>query len=125
MSRLRATALALGCTAAALTLAATTATVAQAAPGDIVSICANQYTPAGWVDIAWANDYSCGGGTFTPNRKTMEQVAGLPIGTSLNVCASAWPPAGWTQVSEFYSQSCRYSAVPSLEHNSWRITRVY
>ncbi|MFE2107466.1 hypothetical protein ACFXAF_16545 [Kitasatospora sp. NPDC059463] len=120
MSRLRAAALAVGCAAAALTL---TATTAHAAPGDIQTVCGSQLTPSGWVDVQWWNDFSCGS-TFSPNTKKIEQVDGLPIGTTLNVCASALPPAGWVQLSEFYSSSCRYSVSPSFNNNSWQIKRV-
>ncbi|MFB7470333.1 hypothetical protein [Kitasatospora sp. NPDC056184] len=120
MSRLRAAALAVGCAAAALTL---TTTTAQAAPGDTQNVCASQLTPSGWVDVQWWNDLSCSS-TFSPNKKQIKQVAGLPIGTTLTVCASTYQPAGWVQLSSFYTSSCNYSAVPSLNNNAWQIKRV-
>ncbi len=120
MSRLRAVALAAGCAAAALTI---TTTTAHAAPGDTLNVCSSQLTPAGWVDVQWWNDVSCGS-TFNPNKKQIKQLTGLPIGTTLTVCASTYQPAGWVQLSAFYNSSCRYSAVPSLNNNAWQIKRV-
>ncbi|MER7706686.1 hypothetical protein ABTX81_27795 [Kitasatospora sp. NPDC097605] len=120
MSRLRAAALAVGCAAAALTL---TATTAHAAPGDTQNVCSSQLTPTGWVDVQWWNDISCSS-TFSPNKKQIKDIAGLPIGTTLTVCSSTYQPAGWVQLSSFYNSSCRYSAVPSLNNNAWQIKRV-
>lgn len=119
MIRLRTAALTLGVAAAALALT----TPAQAAPGDTATICSSSLTPSGWVDVQWWNSFSCGS-TFNPNIKQIKQAAGMPVGTVLNVCSSTLPPAGWVTVSSFYSSSCRYSAVPSLNNNSWQIKRV-
>ncbi|MFJ3788851.1 hypothetical protein [Kitasatospora sp. NPDC090091] len=121
MSRLRAAALTLGATAAALTLSMTTA---HAAPGDTVNMCGSSLTPSGYVDVQWWNSAGCGSGTFTPNSKKIMQLTGYPVGTVVNACASTWPPAGWVQVSEFYSSGCNYSAVPSFGKNSWQLKRV-
>ncbi|MFI2610435.1 hypothetical protein [Kitasatospora sp. NPDC018619] len=120
MTRLRSAVLALGCTAAALTL---TAGAAQAAPGDTTTVCSSSLTPGGSVDVQWWNSAGCGSG-FTPNTKKIMQLTGYPVGTVVNACASTWPPAGWTIVSSFYGSGCNYSAVPSLEKNSWQLKRV-
>ncbi|MFB7614789.1 hypothetical protein [Kitasatospora sp. NPDC056181] len=120
MSRLRAVALTLGCTAAALTM---TMTTAHAAPGDTTNMCGSTLTPSGFVDVQWWNSAACGSG-FNPNSKQVKQLTGLPVGTVVNACASTWPPAGWTIVSSFYSSSCNYSAVPSFNNNSWQLKRV-
>ncbi|WP_406194010.1 hypothetical protein OH807_04205 [Kitasatospora sp. NBC_01560] len=119
MNRLR-TVLALGCTAAALTL---TMPTAHAAPGGTTTMCGSTLTPSGFVDVQWWNSAGCGSG-FTPNSKKVMQLTGYPVGTVLNACGSTWPPAGWVPVSEFYGSACNYSAVPSLGKNSWQLKRV-
>lgn len=120
MIRLRNLALTVGGAAAALTL---TMGTAQAAPGDTSTSCSSSLTPSGFVDVQWWNSAGCGSG-FTPNTKKIMQLTGYPVGTVVNACASTWPPAGWTIVSSFYSSGCQYSAVPSLEKNSWQLKRV-
>lgn len=120
MTRLRTTGMALIGAAALLTL---TVSPAQAAPGDVSTMCASVLTPAGFVDVQWGNSFSCGS-TFSPNIKQVKQLTGLPVGTVVNACASTYQPAGWVQVSTYYSSSCRYSAVPSFNNNAWQLKRV-
>ncbi|KJS52926.1 hypothetical protein [Streptomyces rubellomurinus] len=120
MTRLRAVAVTLGCTAAALAL---TMGSAQAAPGDTTNVCASTLTPSGYVDVQWWNSAGCGSG-FAPNAKQIKQLTGLPVGTVVNACSSTYPPAGWTIVSSFYSSSCQYSSVPSFNNNSWQLKRT-
>ncbi|HJD82793.1 hypothetical protein ABZX88_04575 [Kitasatospora aureofaciens] len=120
MTRLRAAALALGCSVAALTL---TMGTAQAAPGSTSTMCSSSLTPAGFVDVQWWNSAGCGSG-FNPNTKKIMDLTGYPVGTVVNACASTWPPAGWTIVSSYYSSGCQYSAVPSFDKNSWQLKRV-
>ncbi|MEW1697990.1 hypothetical protein ACIQCR_23710 [Streptomyces sp. NPDC093249] len=96
---------------------------ASAAPGDTVNMCASALTPSGWVDVQWWNSSGCGPG-FTPNSKQIKDLRGYPVGTQVNACGSTWPPAGWTIVSTYYSSSCRYSAVPSIDPNTWTLKRT-
>ncbi|MEU5069713.1 hypothetical protein AB0G95_37445 [Streptomyces virginiae] len=107
----------------AVTALAVTASPASAAPGDTVNMCANALTPDGWVDVQWWNSAGCGSG-FTPNMKQIKDLRGYPVGTQVNACASTWPPAGWTITSTYYSSGCRYSAVPSLNPNTWTLKRT-
>ncbi|TQK50862.1 hypothetical protein FBY35_1220 [Streptomyces sp. SLBN-118] len=120
MVRLRSASLTLLTAAACLAL---TVPSASAAPGDTTSICYSNLTPSGWVDVQWWNTWECGV-TFNPNKKKIQQVSGMPIGSTLNVCSSTLPPAGWVQVNRFYNGACQYSAVPSHDPNSWTIKRV-
>ncbi|MGW1139621.1 hypothetical protein [Streptomyces zhihengii] len=110
-------------TAMAAAALAFTASPATAAPGDTLNMCASALTPSGWVDVQWWNSSGCGSG-FTPNSKQIKDLQGYPVGTQVNACASTWPPAGWTIVSTYYTSSCRYSAVPSLDPNSWTLKRT-
>ncbi|EPX58157.1 hypothetical protein D187_004194 [Cystobacter fuscus DSM 2262] len=56
----------------------------------------------------------------------IQQLTTLPVGTTINACASTYPPAGWVQTgASYYSSSCRYSVVPSLDPNAWTLKRVY
>ena len=96
----------------------------QAAAGDTANVCSSTLTPSGWVDVQWWNSSSCGS-TFAPNAKQIKQLTGYPVGTRVNACSSAYPPAGWSITSSFYSSACRYSAVPSLDNNSWTLVRSY
>ncbi|MGG8405538.1 hypothetical protein ACM614_02590 [Streptomyces sp. 12297] len=107
----------------AVTALAIATTPAGAAPGDTQNVCASTLTPTGWVDVSWWNTASCGP-TFSPNAKQMKNLIGYPVGTQVNACASTYPPAGWTIVSSYYNSSCRYSAVPSLNPNTWTIKRT-
>lgn len=88
------------------------------------TICYSSLTPAGWVDIQWWYSASCGS-TFVPNTKQIQNLAGLPVGSTVNACASTFPPAGWTQTAFYFSSACRYSSVPSLDPNTWTLKRVY
>ncbi|NSL42871.1 hypothetical protein [Streptomyces sp. 8P21H-1] len=119
MSAARNILMALAAAGAAVTL---TAAPAAAAPGDTLSICHSQLTPSGWADVSWSSSSQCGG--FEPNRKQIKQLDGYPIGTEVAICASTLQPAGWIQIREYYSQSCRYSSVPSLNNNAWTVRRV-
>lgn len=121
MTRLRTAFLALSGTAA---LFAMNAAPAQAAPGDVTTVCASVLTPTGYVDVGWGYSSSCGTGSFSPNQKRIEQLTGLPVGTVVSACASTYQPAGWVQTSFYYTSSCVYSSVPSLNNNAWRLQRV-
>ncbi|WP_371477325.1 hypothetical protein [Kitasatospora sp. NBC_00315] len=120
MPRIRTLCIALG---GAATLLALTVPPAQAAPGDVTTVCGSTLTPSGYVDVSWGNSSSCGS-TFSPNIKQIKQLTGLPVGTVVNACGSTYQPSGWIQVSSYYSSSCRYSAVPSLNDNAWQLKRV-
>ncbi len=111
--------MALAAAGAAVTL---TAAPASAAPGDTQSICHSLLTPSGWADVSWSTSSQCGGSG--PNRKQIKQLEGYPIGTEVAICASTLQPAGWTQIRTYYSQSCRYTTVPSQNDNAWTVRRV-
>ncbi|MCB5165796.1 hypothetical protein LG634_13240 [Streptomyces bambusae] len=112
---------------AAVAAAAVTALALGSAPasaaGETQNVCANVYTPAGWVDVNWWSTGLCGP-TLSPNAKQMKNLTGLPVGTQLNACGSTYPPAGWTIVSSYYSDGCRYFSVPNFNPNTWTIKRT-
>ena len=82
-------------------------------------------TPAGWVDIQWWFSTACGSSSFTPNTKLIQQLTGLPVGTTVNACNSALSPPGWSQTANYYSTACQSSSVPSLSPNTWTLKRVF
>lgn len=88
------------------------------------TICYSTLTPSGWVDIQWWNSAGCGS-NFVPNTKLIQDLSGLPVGSTVNACASTLPPAGWAQTAFYFSSSCQYSSVPSHDPNTWTIKRVY
>ena len=121
MTRLRTTTMAL---AGAAAMFALTAAPAQAAPGDVYSVCASTATPAGFVDVSWGYRSSCGTQNFSPNVKQIKQLTGLPIGTVVRACASTYQPAGWVQTSSYYTSSCVSFSNSDFNDNAWTLKRV-
>ncbi|MBD0690831.1 hypothetical protein [Streptomyces sp. CBMA123] len=121
MIRLRTTCMAIAGTAAMLAL---TAAPAQAAPGDVTTVCGSTLTPTGYVDVSWGYSSSCGTQSFSPNIKQIKQLTGLPVGTVVQACGTTYPPAGWVQTSSYYSSSCVAWSNPSFNNNAWQLQRV-
>ncbi|GAA2151049.1 hypothetical protein GCM10009760_46050 [Kitasatospora kazusensis] len=122
MPRLR-TALGVALLSAAATVTLSVAP-AQASPGGTSNVCGSSSTPAGWVDVQWWHSSGCGSWDFSPNTKQIEQLTGLPVGTSVNACSTTYPPAGWAIVGSYYSSGCQVGSVPSFNPNTWTLTRV-
>ncbi|MEU9046963.1 MULTISPECIES: hypothetical protein [unclassified Kitasatospora] len=121
MIRLRTTCMAIAGTAAMFAL---TAAPAQAAPGDVTTVCGSTLTPTGYVDVSWGYSSSCGTQSFSPNIKQIKQLTGLPVGTVVQACGTTYPPAGWVQTGSYYSSSCVAWSNPSFNDNAWQLKRV-